>query len=181
MTNGAVVKIASFVSLLFGGLFAGFLVAVLVIELTLRGFDHTVYTQVRQVMLEWLDLLAAATLAPTLIAAVLLVSTAARVRGRTLWLTLTALILLVLVFALSLMVNVPINTEQLDWDVLAPPADWASVRDRWQIAHALRTGAAVLAFGFLSTASMGRSPTVREPGGAPIAPSVHRETEHHHG
>lgn len=46
MTNGAVVKIASFVSLLFGGLFAGFLVAVLVIELTLRSFDHTVYTQV---------------------------------------------------------------------------------------------------------------------------------------
>ena len=177
--NGAVGKIASSVSLFFGGLFAGFLVAVLVIELTLRNFDRTVYTQVRQVMLEWLDLLAAATLVPTLIAAALLVSTAARMRGRALWLTLTALILLVVVFALSLVVNVPINTEQLDWDVLAPPADWASVRDRWQIAHALRTGAAVLAFGSLCAAAIGTSPTGGGPKRTDSAPSASRHGAHH--
>jgi hypothetical protein len=60
----------------------------------------------------------------------------------------------VVVFATSLLVNVPINTDQLTWNVQAPPADWASVRDRWQIAHAVRTGAAVLAFGCLSAAVM---------------------------
>lgn len=172
MTNRAVVKIASFVSLLFGGVFAGFLVAVLVIELTLRNFDRTVYTQARQVMLEWLDLLASATLGPTLIAAALLVIFGAMRRGRAYWLTLTALILLAFVFALSLMVNVPINNEQLAWDVQAPPADWASVRDRWQIAHALRTVAAVLGFGCLSAAAMVKWPNTWR---------TNREMEHQHG
>jgi hypothetical protein len=30
-----------------------------------------------------------------------------------------------------------------------PPADWAGVRDRWQVAHLIRTCAALLAFGVL--------------------------------
>jgi uncharacterized membrane protein len=154
MRNELVVGFVRFASLLFGGLFAGFLVAVLVIELSLRRFDNSVYTQVRHVELVRLDDLAAATLIPALIAATILAVFAVKVRGRALWLTLTALMLLVLVFATSLVVNVPINTEQLTWDVQAPPADWASVRDRWQIAHGVRTGAAVLAFGCLSAAAM---------------------------
>ena len=63
-----------------------------------------------------------------------------------------------LAFAMLLIVfNLPINAEQSNWAVQAPPADWASVRDRWQIAHAVRTSAAVLAFGCLSTAAMGTS------------------------
>jgi hypothetical protein len=52
--------------------------------------------------------------------------------------------LLVAVLVTTLLVNVPNNTEQLTWNVQAPPADWTSVRDRWHIAHAARTGAAVL-------------------------------------
>ncbi len=162
MTNSVVVNIARFVSLLFGGLFAGFLVAVLVIELSLRSFDASVYTQVRLVELARLDDLAAATLIPALVATAFLVIFAARRRGRALWLTLTALMLLVATFATTLLVNVPINTEQLTWNVQAPPADWASVRDRWQIAHAVRTGAAVLAFGCVSAEAMGKSPGTRQ-------------------
>jgi uncharacterized membrane protein len=158
MTNNVVMNIVRFAGLLFGGLFAGFLVAVLVIELTLRRFDASVYTQVRHVELVRLDDLAAATLVPALVAAALLVIVAARRRGRTLWLALTALVLLVAVFVMSLLVNVPINTQQLAWSVQAPPADWASVRDRWQIAHAVRTAAALLAFGCLSAAAMRTSP-----------------------
>lgn len=154
--EGAVVRVASFVSVLFGGLFAGFLVGVLVIELTLRGYDGAAYTQVRMVMLEWLDLLATVTLLPTLAAVVVLVGIAARGRGRSLWPLAAALALLAFVLVTSLVVNVPINGEQQAWDVAAPPADWATVRDRWQAAHALRTGAAVIAFGLLSAAAMGR-------------------------
>ncbi|MEU4468037.1 hypothetical protein AB0G20_30885 [Streptomyces sp. NPDC024017] len=48
-------KYARFVSLVFTGLFAGFLTSVLVLELSLRGFDSTVYTQVRLVELDALD------------------------------------------------------------------------------------------------------------------------------
>ncbi len=162
MTNSVVVNIAHFVSLLFGGLFAGFLVAVLVIELSLRSFDASVYTQVRLVELARLDDLAAATLIPALVATAFLVIFAAKRRGRAFWLTLTALMLLVAAFVTTLLVNVPINTEQLTWNVQAPPADWTSVRDRWQIAHAVRTGAAVLAFGCVSAAAMGKSPSTRQ-------------------
>jgi hypothetical protein len=67
MTNSVIVTIARFVSLLFGGIFAGFLVTVLVIESTLRSFDAAVYTQVRLVELAHLDDLATAALIPTLI------------------------------------------------------------------------------------------------------------------
>lgn len=154
MTKSVVIKIARFVSLLFGGVFAGFLIAALVIELTLRSYNASVYTQVRHVELAHLDELAAATLLPALVTAAFLVVVAFKARGRTFWLTLTALILLLIVFATTLIFNLPINSDQLTWDVQAPPTDWASVRDRWQIAHAVRTGAAVFAFGFLSAATI---------------------------
>jgi hypothetical protein len=41
----------------------------------------------------------------------------------------------------------------------------ASVRDRWQAAHAVRAGAALLAFGLLGAAVLSRepAPTVRAP------------------
>ncbi|WP_052763170.1 hypothetical protein [Jiangella alkaliphila] len=67
-------------SLLFAGLFAGFLLAVLVLETSLRAFDASVYTQVRQVELDRLDALASATLLPALAATVVLV-VAERGRG----------------------------------------------------------------------------------------------------
>jgi uncharacterized membrane protein len=162
VSKSTVVKTLRLMSLIFGGLFAGFLVAVLVFELSLRRFDRVVYAQVRQVELVRLDDLAAATLIPALIATAILAGLAVRARGRTFWLTLTALILLVSVFVTTLIFNAPINTEQLTWDVQAPPADWANVRDRWQIAHAVRTGAAVLAFGCLSAATISRTLRARQ-------------------
>ena len=54
------------VSLLFSGLFAGFLLCVLVLENSLRGFDASVYTQVRLVELDRLDTLASVTLIPAI-------------------------------------------------------------------------------------------------------------------
>jgi uncharacterized membrane protein len=157
MTNSVTAAIVRCASLLFGGLFAGFLVTVLVLESTLRGSGAAVYTQVRQVELAHLDDLASATLIPTLVATALLVAFGARTRGPAFWLTLAALALLVTVFATSLAVNLPINADQASWNPQAPPADWARVRDRWQVAHAVRTAAAVLAFGCLSVAAAARS------------------------
>ena len=161
MKSTAVVTVARFVSLLFGGIFAGFLVTALIVELTLRRYDASVYTQVRHIELAHLDELASATLLPTLIATGVLVIVAIRTRGNSFWLTLTALILLIAVLVTTLIFNLPINSDQVDWNVQSPPANWASVRDRWQIAHAVRTGAAVLAFGFLSAASLVRPPKSR--------------------
>ncbi|PZF82331.1 anthrone oxygenase family protein [Jiangella anatolica] len=148
-----VAAVARGVSLLFGGVFAGFLVAVLVLELSLRDFEAAIYTQVRQVELVGLDDLASATLLPALAATVVLV-VAARNRGAGRRLVVVALVLLVAVLVTTLAVNLPINGDQLDWDVQAPPADWSDVRDRWQLAHAVRTAAAVAAFGCLTAAAL---------------------------
>lgn len=139
-------------SLLFAGLFAGFLTAVLVLELSLRSVDGTVYTQVRQVELDALDKLAAATLLPALIATAVLAYQTFRTSTR--WSTVAALALLLFIFGLTLIVNLPINSDQLDWNALSPPTDWASVRDRWQIAHTIRTIAAVLAFAILALTTL---------------------------
>ncbi|WP_235454200.1 DUF1772 domain-containing protein [Streptomyces olivochromogenes] len=157
MPNSPVAKVARWASLFFSGVFAGFLVAVLVLELSLRGFDRHVYTQVRQVELDSLDKLAVVTLLPALITTALLVAFTFKARGLTPWLTLVALTLLIGILALTLVINMPINADQLDWNVQAPPADWATVRDHWQIAHGVRTGAAVLAFGALIANATGTS------------------------
>lgn len=66
---------------------------------------------------------------------------------------MAALALLVLVFGLTLIVNLPINSDQLHWDAQSPPSNWTEVRDRWQIAHAVRTVVAVLAFAALALAA----------------------------
>ncbi|HEY1179210.1 MAG TPA: DUF1772 domain-containing protein, partial [Phytomonospora sp.] len=143
-------RFARFLSLLFSGLFAGFLTAVLILELSLRGFDGSAYTQVRLVELDALDILAVVTLGPALLATALVVFRTFRTDGR--WLPVTALLLLISVFVLTLVVNLPINADQLDWSVASPPADWTATRDRWQVAHAVRTVAGVAAFGALITA-----------------------------
>ncbi|MGW1346310.1 anthrone oxygenase family protein [Kribbella sp. NPDC002412] len=137
-------------SLLFTGLFAGFLLGVLVLENSLRGYGAEVYTQVRQVELDALDTLASVTLIPAIITTVVLV---VRARGSHRRIALLATGLLLLVFVTSLAINLPINAEQADWVVQSPPADWAAVRDRWQVAHLVRTVAAVVAFGALAVGS----------------------------
>jgi uncharacterized membrane protein len=141
-------RYARFTGLVFAGLFAGFLIGVLVLELSLRNFDRTVYTQVRLVELDSLDKLAIATLLPALLATAVLVYQGFRTTTR--WLHVAALILLVFVVGLTVMVNLPINADQLHWNTQSPPADWTGVRDRWQIAHVLRTAAALLAFAALA-------------------------------
>jgi uncharacterized membrane protein len=127
----------------FAGLFAGFLVTVLVLEQSLRRFDAHVYTQVRQVELVRLDTLASVTLLPAIITTVVLVLRTRRGPA------IAALVLLAGVFVLTLVVNLPINHDQAGWAIQSPPADWAEVRDRWQLAHLARTVAAAVAFALL--------------------------------
>jgi uncharacterized membrane protein len=137
------------VSLLFTGLFCGFLLAVLVLENSLRSYSASIYAQTRLVELDSLDKLASATLIPALVTTAIVTFLRMRARGNDRWLVAAALVLLVVVFAVTMAVNLPINADQADWSVQAPPSDWATVRDRWQVAHLVRTGAAISAFACL--------------------------------
>jgi hypothetical protein len=116
------------VSLLFAGLFSGFLLGVLVLEASLRGYDGSVYTQVRRVEPDSLDTLAAVTLIPSLVSTLIVAGLMIRARGNDRWLTLTAFALLLVVFVTSLAVNLPINGDQVDWSVQVPPSDRANRR-----------------------------------------------------
>lgn len=144
--------VAHFAAQVFSGIFAGFLIAVLVLELSMRDATAAVYTQVRQIELEWLDVLATVTLLPALIATALIIATRFRDRGPTRWLPIIAFALLAGVLILTIIVNLPINADQRDWIVTMPPDDWATIRDHWQLSHAVRTVAATLAFAALSAA-----------------------------
>jgi uncharacterized membrane protein len=144
----------AFLAVLSSGLFAGFLTTVLVLEVTLRGYGSSVYTQVRLVELRHLDDLATALLLPTIVVSIMVAVAIFRRRGSDRWLPLGAVILLLTTVAISVSISVPINTAQASWSVVAPPADWSAVRDRWQLAHVARTTTSVLAFCLLTAAAM---------------------------
>lgn len=139
-------RVARAVSVVFGGVFAGFMITILVLELSLRKFDASIYTQVRMVELVRMDTLATATLIPTIIATAVVIAVGLKWGRPGLALSSVALGLLLVVLVTTVVVNLPINSDQLDWSVSRPPSDWASDRDRWQVAHAVRTVAAGLAF-----------------------------------
>jgi hypothetical protein len=161
-------KLVRTASLLFSGLFAGFLLGVLVLENSLRGYDAAVYTQVRQVELDSLDTLASVTLIPAIITTVLL---AIRARGNNRRLVLVAVALLLLVFVTTLAINLPINADQANWSVQNPPADWATLRDRWQLAHLVRTAAAILAFTSLTAATLTHRTPTKHPTPRTVVPT----------
>lgn len=152
--SGRVVKPTAFIAVLFSGLFAGFLTTVLVVEATLRGYGSAVYTQVRLIELAHLDDLATALLLPAILTSVMLAVAVFRRHGSSRWLPLTAVVLLLATLVISVSISVPINTAQATWSVVAPPADWSAVRDRWQLAHVARTTTSVLAFVLLTVAAM---------------------------
>jgi uncharacterized membrane protein len=145
---------AGFAAVLFSGLFAGFLVTVLVLEASLREFGPEVYTQVRLIELAHLDDLATALLPLAFLAAVALTVCVIRRRGTVRWLAVAAVLLLLVTLVISVSISVPINTAQQSWSVVAPPGDWSSVRDRWQLAHVARTTTSVLAFLLLTAVAV---------------------------
>ncbi|MFB4299704.1 anthrone oxygenase family protein [Actinomadura sp. NTSP31] len=129
----------------------------LILELALRRLDGREYILVRQAEHDFFPWYLGATLASTLIAMAMLVILARKAGSPALRPAAAALVLLVLALVVSFAVNAPINIQQIGWNAQAPPADRAGIRDRWQIAHAVRTLFCVIAFGCLSAAVIDRS------------------------
>jgi uncharacterized membrane protein len=156
MTNPVPVRIVRYTALLGSGMLAGVALTVLFLELALRDLNGPEYVRVRQAEYAPFTWFIGVLIVSTFVAVVLLALRARRERGPELPLLAWALGLILVALVVTLAVNGPINVEQTDWSAHAPPGDWARVRDRWQIAHAVRTVALVLAFGCLSTAALDR-------------------------
>lgn len=156
MTNTRLTKVARYTSLLGGGLYAGGALATLVLELALRRLDGPAYVTVRQVEHDYFPWLIGVLLVPTYAAVLTLVILARKAGSPALRPAAAALALLVLALVVSFIVNAPINLAQIDWNAQAPPADWASIRDRWQTAHAVRTLFCLMALGCLGAAVIDR-------------------------
>jgi hypothetical protein len=131
---------------------------VLELELALRSLDGAAYVRVRQAEFWYFNWFIGLVFVPTIVAVAMVVVQARRAHSAELRSAVIALVLLLLASVVTVVVNGPINVAQLSWSVQAPPAEWARVRDRWQIAHAVRTVAIAAALGYLSAATLGRRP-----------------------
>jgi uncharacterized membrane protein len=147
MADGRAFVIARRASRLGVAVLAGVALTVLALELALRGLPGPQYVAVRQAEFGWFTAFVGAVSVPTLAAVTTL---AVLARGRTgARRAATALALLGLAAVVTIVVNGPVNEEQLGWSAEAPPADWAQVRDLWQVTHAVRTVAILAALGCL--------------------------------
>lgn len=156
--NATLAKMTRYVSLLCGGMFTGIALTVLVVELGLRRLDGPTYVRYRQAEFGFLTWFIGTVLVPTLIAVVTLVVLARRANGAAFRPAVVALTLFMLALAITVVVNEPINVAELDWNPRVPPANWASIRDRWLLAHAVRTAACVIALSYLGLAVIGHPP-----------------------
>lgn len=132
------------------GILVGVALTVLALELALRSLDGPHYILVRQAEYEYFTWFIGAVFAVTLIAVVMAVIQAYNTDRSQLRPTVIALALILAAVVVTLVVNGPINLEQRAWSAQSPPTDWARLRDRWQIAHALRTAALCAALGYLT-------------------------------
>jgi quinol-cytochrome oxidoreductase complex cytochrome b subunit len=150
MRTGTLAKFARCASQICCGILVGVALTVLVLELALRSLDGPHYVLVRQAEYEPFTWFIGAVFAATLIAMTMAVTHACRADRPLLRPTIIALALILVAVVVTLVVNGPINLEQQGWDAQAPPTDWARIRDRWQIAHAVRTLALCLSLGYLT-------------------------------
>jgi uncharacterized membrane protein len=130
-----VIAVLLFVDVLAYGLYAGFLLSVAFIEATLRSAPAFTYVIVEQVKHANLNVLAMILLISSIVCSLVLLVLIPSRRSPAFSLILAGLFCAVIAAAISLTVNVPINTSQRAWNPQAPPADWQQIRDRWQSAH----------------------------------------------
>ena len=145
------VRTAQVISAFAAGLFFGLMFTfVVVIQRMLVPLSASDYTRIMQNLIHGAD-------SPPLVPMVVVVGMVAplyalfRLRRATRSMTwkLTFwgwLVFLVGVFAVTMIINVPINNQIVKWNVQSPPSDWQEIRDRWNAISYLRTPAAGISF-----------------------------------
>jgi prepilin signal peptidase PulO-like enzyme (type II secretory pathway) len=147
MSGDALVRTARSIAMLGCAILTGVAATVLVLELALRQLDGPEYVRVRQAEYVYFTWFIGIVFVPTFLAIAMLAIQTRRAPSSA---TLSALVLLVVAGVITFLVNGPINIEQQTWNVQTPPTDWAQLRDRWQLAHAVRTVCIALALCLLT-------------------------------
>ena len=147
--------IARFVNLFLVALLAGLLVGVFIVERALLEVDSSVYTAVQKPKHEVFEPIMPVFNTLVIVSGLMVLLL---IRNRKTWvfgLTAIGVLCTIALTTTTLLVNVPINSEIINtWSVKNPPADWAQVRDRWNLFHAIRTALAVVALLCLLLAAM---------------------------
>lgn len=68
---------------------------------------------------------------------------------------ITAFILIIISLLITLLVEVPIDNQIKEWTAVTVPADWETIRNRWESFHTLRTFISLASFGFFSLSIIG--------------------------
>lgn len=147
-------RVSRFTNLFLVGLLAGLLVGVLMVEIALLEVPASVYTAVEKPKHEVFEPIAIVYVLVVVSGIFILSMSRREFKTTTFVLTLVGMLCVIASVITTLLVNVPINAEIMDaWSVENPPANWAEVRDRWNLFHAIRTVSMVVAFFCLSLAA----------------------------
>ena len=154
-TSPVIHTIARFVNLFLVALLAGLLVGVFIVERALLEVSASVYTAVQKPKHEVFEPIMPVFNTLVIVSGLMVLLL---IRDRRTWefgLTAIGVVCTIALTTTTLLVNVPINSEIINaWSVKNPPADWAQVRDRWNLFHAIRTVLAVAALLCLLLAAM---------------------------
>jgi hypothetical protein len=97
------------------------------------------YAMLEQGMNDVLETLTATLMIVSVLSALVVLLLARRDGARVVTLQVITLGSIVTMVVSTLIINAPVNFEIDTWNAAAPPADWASWRDRWEFGHALRS------------------------------------------
>jgi uncharacterized membrane protein len=147
--------IARFANLFLVALLAGLLVGIFIVEQALLEVSPSVYTAVQKPKHEIFESIMPVVNTLVIVSGLVVLLLIPDRRTWAFDLTVLGVACTIVATTTTLLVNVPINSEIINvWSVNDPPADWARMRDRWNLFHAVRTVLAVVALFCLLLAAM---------------------------
>jgi uncharacterized membrane protein len=121
-----------------------------VIQRVLQPLGYADYTRIMQALIQGVDNppLVPLMVVAGVVASLFVVIKLRHERDSTTWKLMFwgALLFLVGVLGVTVLLNHPINQQIQKWASSAPPADWQTVRERWNSLNYLRTSASAVAF-----------------------------------
>ena len=80
-----------------------------------------------------------------------------KVRSLYFYYILTSLILFIVALIITVAIEVPIDNQIKTWTTTTVPSNWASIRDRWEVYHTIRTFVSLVGVAAFITAILNRN------------------------